>query len=266
MLFEYQQMPAKAVIFNGIRKFDSKNFRDLLPGEYIQMAGRAGRRGLDPVGTVAIACWEEAPGLPDLHRLLKGEARKLESQFRLTYTMMLNILRVEDMTVEDMIKKSFSEVETQRKLGKRDLSSILIKADRTLNRLKSKEDESPCLYGGEKAVEGYYHLFEEERRLNSQVVNHVMSTSQGAAILKPGNIVVCTTSGGLDNVMGVLLRVARVEDSQLPSSLYVLLLCPSTYVVPENEVVDRVSGGESKNFDMNDWDRYQPFIPCSVFI
>lgn len=42
-------MPARSVVFHGIRKHDGRAFRDLLPGEYIQMAGRAGRRGLDKV-------------------------------------------------------------------------------------------------------------------------------------------------------------------------------------------------------------------------
>ena len=48
-------MPARTVVFQSTRKHDGRVFRDLLPGEYTQMAGRAGRRGLDTVGTVILA-------------------------------------------------------------------------------------------------------------------------------------------------------------------------------------------------------------------
>ena len=54
-------MPAKSVVFSGIRKHDGRSFREILPGEYTQMAGRAGRRGLDPTGTVIIITNEEFP-------------------------------------------------------------------------------------------------------------------------------------------------------------------------------------------------------------
>ncbi|EFX60882.1 hypothetical protein DAPPUDRAFT_70373 [Daphnia pulex] len=45
-------MPAKTVVFDTILKHDGTGFRNLLPAVYIQMAGRAGRRGLDTTGTV----------------------------------------------------------------------------------------------------------------------------------------------------------------------------------------------------------------------
>jgi len=54
-------MPAKCVVFSGIRKHDGHSFRNLLAGEYTQMAGRAGRRGLDTTGTVIILSGDELP-------------------------------------------------------------------------------------------------------------------------------------------------------------------------------------------------------------
>ncbi|ORX54475.1 antiviral helicase [Hesseltinella vesiculosa] len=110
-------MPARSVVFSGIRKHDGRSFRDLLPGEYTQMSGRAGRRGLDSTGMVIIACsGDEAPPAAMLSTMLLGKPTKLESQFRLTYNMILNLLRVEALKVEEMIKRSFSENSNQRLL------------------------------------------------------------------------------------------------------------------------------------------------------
>jgi antiviral helicase SKI2 len=97
-------MPARCVVFNGFRKHDGQGFRDLLPGEYTQMAGRAGRRGKDKVGTVILAAWADLPAEAALQQLLTGGATKLASKFRLTYAMVLSLLRAGDMSVEDMIK------------------------------------------------------------------------------------------------------------------------------------------------------------------
>lgn len=46
--------------------------------------------------------------------MILGQPTKLSSQFRLTYTMILNLLRVEALRVEEMIKRSFSENASQR--------------------------------------------------------------------------------------------------------------------------------------------------------
>jgi antiviral helicase SKI2 len=108
-------LPTRTVVFSGFRKHDGKGFRDLLPGEYTQMAGRAGRRGLDTVGYVIIVTSgrDEAPPAGALRRMMLGDPTKLRSQFRLTYNMILNLLRVEALKIEEMIKRSFSENATQ---------------------------------------------------------------------------------------------------------------------------------------------------------
>lgn len=108
-------LPTRTVVFSGFRKHDGKSFRDLLPGEYTQMAGRAGRRGIDNVGCVIIvtAGRDEAPPAAALRRMILGDPTKLRSQFRLTYNMILNLLRVEALKIEEMIKRSFSENATQ---------------------------------------------------------------------------------------------------------------------------------------------------------
>lgn len=87
------------VVFDTLRKFDGKEFRQLLPGEYTQMAGRAGRRGIDKIGTVILMCRDELPEERDLKHVIVGSATRLESQFRLTYIMILHLLRVEELKV-----------------------------------------------------------------------------------------------------------------------------------------------------------------------
>ncbi|VDL70611.1 unnamed protein product [Nippostrongylus brasiliensis] len=74
------------------------------------MAGRAGRRGLDTTGTVIVLCKQPKlvePG--QLQMIMMGKAAPLVSQFRVTYSMLLNLLRVEHLKVEDMLQRSFVE-------------------------------------------------------------------------------------------------------------------------------------------------------------
>jgi len=51
---------------------------------YIQMAGRAGRRGLDTTGTVIILCKGDVPDVAALSAMMLGKPTRLSSQFRLT--------------------------------------------------------------------------------------------------------------------------------------------------------------------------------------
>lgn len=109
-------LPTRTVVFSDHRKFDGTRRRILSPGEYTQMAGRAGRRGLDSVGTAIIVPASEnrdVPAAETLKSLILGQPTRLTSQFRLTYNMILSLHRVETLKVEDMMKRSFSEHATQ---------------------------------------------------------------------------------------------------------------------------------------------------------
>lgn len=101
-------MPAKTVVFTSVRKFDGKEQRWLSGGEYIQMSGRAGRRGLDDRGIVILMIDQKIePGVAK--EMLKGVSDPLNSAFHLTYTMILNLTRVDGVTHEYMLKNSFHQ-------------------------------------------------------------------------------------------------------------------------------------------------------------
>ena len=106
-------MPARTVVFNGLRKNDGHRFREVTAGEYIQMSGRAGRRGLDEFGTVVIAGETVAEG--GLREVLVGAPTRLTSRFTTTYGMLLNLLRgdARQVNVTEMIERSFLQHRTQ---------------------------------------------------------------------------------------------------------------------------------------------------------
>lgn len=104
-------MPAKTVVFTTTRKWDGRSFRNLSSGEYIQMSGRAGRRGLDDRGVVIMMCDEKLE--PSAAKsMVKGEADRLDSAFHLGYNMVLNLMKVETYTPEFMLERCFFQFQS----------------------------------------------------------------------------------------------------------------------------------------------------------
>nr|CAG8628111.1 9611_t:CDS:10 [Entrophospora candida] len=188
-------MPTKTVVFSGIRKHDGKEFRQLIPGEYIQMSGRAGRRSFDKTGTVIIVpSGNEFPSESQLNAMILGTPTKLKSQFRLTYNMILNLLRVESFEVEDMIKRSFSENTSQKTLPDKEREFAerekILKATKILECTICNHD-----------IREFYNISANILDLNRKIITKLADTK----VLSQGRIIVVNNSA-YGNVLAVILN------------------------------------------------------------
>jgi ATP-dependent RNA helicase DOB1 len=99
-------MPAKTVVFTSVRKFDGVSQRWVTPSEFIQMSGRAGRRGLDERGIVIMMIDQQMePAIAK--EIVRGQQDNLNSAFHLGYNMVLNLMRVEGISPEFMLEHCF---------------------------------------------------------------------------------------------------------------------------------------------------------------
>jgi superfamily II RNA helicase len=112
-------MPTKTVIFSGLTKHNGVSMRYLFPSEYIQMAGRAGRRGIDTIGHV-IHCNNlfDIPVLTDYKNLLTGKPQTLESKFKISYTLALSIIsQQKDISIiNEFVEKSLLAYDIKREI------------------------------------------------------------------------------------------------------------------------------------------------------
>jgi len=102
-------MPARSVIFNALRKFDGVSFDYLRTRDFLQMAGRAGRQGIDSKGQVYCVLGDrdllEAP----LERLFAGKPEAVTSRFNLSYSSILHLVeRVGREYLHEAWERSFN--------------------------------------------------------------------------------------------------------------------------------------------------------------
>ncbi|KAG1365844.1 DExH-box ATP-dependent RNA helicase DExH11 [Cocos nucifera] len=233
--------PARTVVFDTLRKFDGKEFRKLLPGEYIQMAGRAGRRGLDKIGTVIVMCRDEILEESDLKHVMVGKPTRLESQFRLTYTMILHLLRVEELKVEDMLKRSFAEFHAQKNLPEKE--RLL------LQKLRQTTKSIECIKG-EPAIEEYYEMASEAESHREHIAQAIMQSHTALQFLSPGRVVVVKSQSAEDHLLGVVLKTPSATNKQYIVLVLVTDVASSTQTpsVSSNKLQEKESGNFQQGY------------------
>ena len=143
-------MPTKTVIFSAVSKFSGDTTRYLLSHEYTQMAGRAGRRGIDTIGHV-IHCNNlfKIPDHNTYKKMLTGSPKMLTSQFKISYNLILNIISTKgnslchsiDNELITFMEKSFIQNDIVKEINnydkiKSDLETKISEEELILNNLE----------------------------------------------------------------------------------------------------------------------------------
>ncbi|CAI2738207.1 unnamed protein product, partial [Dicrocoelium dendriticum] len=199
-------MPARTVLFTSTRKFDGQTFRILSSGEYIQMSGRAGRRGKDDRGTV-ILMLDNRISPSEARQLLLGEPDRLDSSFYLTNNMVLNLLRVEDVNPEILLEKCFYQFQNRSKLPSLD------------KRIRTLEDEARGIQLPPDVdldqLGSCVKLREALAAAERERWSLVMKAKCVISFLQPGRVVRVRTLDDVDYGWGVVVNInsARTRDS-----------------------------------------------------
>lgn len=102
-------MPARTVVIEQLTRFRGEGHEMLTPGEYTQLTGRAGRRGIDPVGD-ALVLWSPYVSFAEVAELAGSREFRLRSAFRPTYNMVANLVAVHSPEeARDLLSRSFAQ-------------------------------------------------------------------------------------------------------------------------------------------------------------
>ena len=231
-------MPAKTVVFTNVRKFDGKSTRWLTPSEFVQMSGRAGRRGLDDRGIVIMMINEQMD--PAIAKdIVRGLQDKLNSAFHLGYNMLLNLMRVEGISPEFMLERCFHQFQN---------TASVSHFERELRELE--HDRASMQISDEAVIQEYYHLRQELDILTADMRSVMQHPNYSLQFLQPGRLV-HIKHADMDFGWGAVLNFTKREAPRGSGEIYtpqqswsvdVMLACGDGYS-PGTKAIDTIPPG-----------------------
>src|SRR5437660_1587874 len=153
-------MPARACVVSSFTKFDGRDFAALTSGELTQLMGRAGRRGIDPIGH-GVILKEPDVDIGTIFEAATGEEMTVESKFAPTYNMALNLLRFhKPEDVDSWMERSFGQF--QKLVARRELDGRLANLHQRLGDVTATRFQAqgqPCCT--ERTFTSFTHAEEE---------------------------------------------------------------------------------------------------------
>ncbi|KAI1188424.1 rRNA-processing arch domain-containing protein [Nemania serpens] len=202
-------MPAKTVVFTKVTKFDGTAVRPLTPSEYVQMSGRAGRRGLDERGIV-IMMVDEMLEPETAKAVVIGQQDRLNSAFHLGYNMVLNLLRIEAISPDFMLENCFFQF--QNTAGVASLEHELMK-------LQKQRDE--MVIPDEATVKDYYSLRQQLSTYTKDMLHVIQHPQHCVEFLQPGRLVqIANPKTGKDFGWGVILKFTKRKEPKFGEKEY----------------------------------------------
>jgi ATP-dependent RNA helicase HelY len=207
-------MPARSVVLEKLVKFDGETHADITPGEYTQLTGRAGRRGIDVEGH-AVVLWQ--PGLDP--RAVAGLASRrtypLKSSFSPTYNMAVNLVAsVGRERARTLLEQSFAQFQSDRSVV-----GLARTLERNQETIEAYWAAAACELGDLRA---YADLRAELADLEASAARERRSDRRAEAlqtlsILKPGDIV--RVPSGKSQGWAVIIDPGVRQDHQAPRPL-----------------------------------------------
>jgi ATP-dependent RNA helicase HelY len=186
-------MPARSVVIEKLSKFTGEQHEFLTPGEYTQLTGRAGRRGIDDVG-YAVVCWSPFVPFDQVASLASRRTYALRSSFRPTYNMAANLVqRYPADVAHHLLNLSFAQFQTDRDVV--GLERQLERSRDALARHRDTAERGPGDIDDYRRLSATLDAERRGRRTSGRGANAIER-------LKPGDVVVRAGRHGRVAVLG----------------------------------------------------------------
>jgi ATP-dependent RNA helicase HelY len=202
-------MPARTVVIESLMKFTGEKHEQLTPGQYTQLSGRAGRRGIDELGHSVVLLQKFIP-FDGITRLASTRTYPLMSSFRPSYNMAVNLVRNYDHSeAEHLVNSSFAQFQADRDVVK-------LERDREEKEayLASYRERMDCERGD---VEEYKELLERVRKASGRSGSGGTRSAriqEAVSRLRGGDVV--QVLGGKRKGRYVVLEVTQKRSERVP--------------------------------------------------